>query len=1373
MESNNKFNENIENRNEKDIIINKFNDDQKEDFLNIVNNNEDKIKKEKEEKIEIKEDKKEEEKIEEKKNEKKKDEQDNDKIKSNNNIKDINNKNQQENLTIYNISDFDYNEDKESNNINEKEKNGDNKLNDNNDNKLNQNLDNQLNENNDNKLNQNGDNKLNENNDNKLNQNVENTLNENNDNTTNRKNDNKTDGNNDNTTNENNDNKTNGNIDNTLNENEEEISTSKKKENEIELNKNNITTKPITEYELNINHILKYIKSHYNYSYLFKLEYFINICISYENLSKNDKINYYNQLLKIKYSKNEKNGILMLSQFFYKLYKNDNKDKLRILIRSFYRIAKYLNDNKYFSLSNKFSEIAQKLIQDVNYRKYHVAIMKILQKNDKYFERYCDNLKKKFIEILDDKLNELTQIFNNIENEMNNSINENNIFVISKIWFLYTNHFLKVFIEKRNKQEDLKSFIEKSIEPRFLIEFEEIIKSFPVDSPITDIAIIPGLINNFNLINFKDFWKEKSDDENYVLKKDLEFNKDYILINENNWNILSDFFGYIFKVTNKYKYIKCLLLHNKLKKEDNNYSLIKKGYISIEKDSTIRNLKEKIYKCIIYETEKIKQNVFLNENENINNENKDNIMNSCLLNIFTLKKNSNILFEIIPAYKSDLPSISNPNLEQIKLLETSSINELPISKDNILIFEILENNQIPFLQMPKNICLICNKPLTDYSCSKCHLQEYCSRNCLKSSIKHLTFHKSFEQLLFEKFSLEKLFKKSLEDILPPNGNKGIIGLYNLGNTCFMNSAIQCLSNTEDLTKYCLYNCYDQEINYNNRLGSHGQLIEEYVNLIKKLWISENEEKKPINPYRFRVAVARKIPQFIPLIQQDSHEFLSLFLDNIHEDLNRISNKPYIEIKEQQINESDLTASNRWWDYHKSRENSIITDLFHGQFKNIITCPDCGKKVINYDPFMFLGLSIPSINYIIKVKVLYKRVCYFINSSIFDNTRLCVIKELALNNIPELESFKDINLIEGILLDKNKMICKFFNDEDSNNEILFHFCQKGYEICLYVKESVDYFNLYIYPAKFEKNDKKLPNILSYPLAIPVKMNSTLEEFSNLVNHELDYLLMKNNQNEGKIEILIYHYNLPSGMFSSTSCRFCNKSHNISNQPICHIFETFNKTNTIKDLFNYQKNIKTNQKIIILFGESNQFNKDVSVYLKLKNSLELSKNDELFKKVEKLSLYNCLDLFRNEERLEEEDMWYCSNCKESKRALKKMDIYKPSNYLIIQFKRFKIKSNTPVISFFLNKKIDSFIEFPINELDLRNYVIGPEKNQAIYDLYGIIEHSGGLSMGHYIAICKNSNTWINYNDSIVSIRKDKNVVTKNAYILFYKKRLLNNE
>ena len=93
-------------------------------------------------------------------------------------------------------------------------------------------------------------------------------------------------------------------------------------------------------------------------------------------------------------------------------------------------------------------------------------------------------------------------------------------------------------------------------------------------------------------------------------------------------------------------------------------------------------------------------------------------------------------------------------------------------------------------------------------------------------------------------------------------------------------------------------------------------------------------------------------------QQDAQEFLSILLDCLHEDLNRITNKPYILLEEQKPTESDLEASQRFWDLHKRRENSIIVDLFHGQFKSKITCSACGKSSITYEPFIFLGLPIP-------------------------------------------------------------------------------------------------------------------------------------------------------------------------------------------------------------------------------------------------------------------------------------------------------------------------------------------------------------------------------------------------------------------------------
>ena len=61
-------------------------------------------------------------------------------------------------------------------------------------------------------------------------------------------------------------------------------------------------------------------------------------------------------------------------------------------------------------------------------------------------------------------------------------------------------------------------------------------------------------------------------------------------------------------------------------------------------------------------------------------------------------------------------------------------------------------------------------------------------------------------------------------------------------------------------------------------------------------------------------------------------------------------------------------------------------------------------------------------------------------------------------------------------------------------------------------------------------------------------------------------------------------------------------------------------------------------------------------------------------------------------------------------------------------------------------------------------GSEKNKAIYDLYGVIEHYGSVNQGHYTAICKNDGNWVSCDDSMIKIVDSP--VSKNAYVLFYK-------
>ena len=74
----------------------------------------------------------------------------------------------------------------------------------------------------------------------------------------------------------------------------------------------------------------------------------------------------------------------------------------------------------------------------------------------------------------------------------------------------------------------------------------------------------------------------------------------------------------------------------------------------------------------------------------------------------------------------------------------------------------------------------------------------------------------------------------------------------------------------------------------------------------------NNSRDFINVFR------KEKTQFEENKQQDAHKFISILLDQLHEDLNRISNKPYIGLLEKQTNEDDITASKRWWDLYKKR-----------------------------------------------------------------------------------------------------------------------------------------------------------------------------------------------------------------------------------------------------------------------------------------------------------------------------------------------------------------------------------------------------------------------------------------------------------------------
>ncbi|KRT78925.1 Peptidase, partial [Oryctes borbonicus] len=188
--------------------------------------------------------------------------------------------------------------------------------------------------------------------------------------------------------------------------------------------------------------------------------------------------------------------------------------------------------------------------------------------------------------------------------------------------------------------------------------------------------------------------------------------------------------------------------------------------------------------------------------------------------------------------------------------------------------------------------------------------------------------------------------------LPP----GATGLQNLGNTCFMNAALQAVSNTRPLTLYFQRDL--SELNSTNPLGTKGQVAKRYAELCRDLWAGSTRSVAPI---RLRLCVTKHAPNLGGGGQHDSQELLAWLLDSLHEDLNRVPKKQFVELRDSD-GRPDAVVADEAWNQHLARDHSIITDLFYGQLKSKVTCQTCGHESVKFDPFNLLSLPLPMESY---------------------------------------------------------------------------------------------------------------------------------------------------------------------------------------------------------------------------------------------------------------------------------------------------------------------------------------------------------------------------------------------------------------------------
>uniref|UniRef100_A0A8C3GKH0 Ubiquitin carboxyl-terminal hydrolase 19 n=1 Tax=Cairina moschata TaxID=8855 RepID=A0A8C3GKH0_CAIMO len=711
---------------------------------------------------------------------------------------------------------------------------------------------------------------------------------------------------------------------------------------------------------------------------------------------------------------------------------------------------------------------------------------------------------------------------------------------------------------------------------------------------------------------------------------------------------------------------------------------------------------------------------------------------------------------------------------------------------------------------------------------------------------------------------------------------GFTGLVNLGNTCFMNSVIQSLSNTRELRDYFHDRSFESEINYNNPLGTGGRLAIGFAMLLRALWKGTHHA---FQPSKLKAIVASKASQFTGYAQHDAQEFMAFLLDGLHEDLNRIQNKPYTETVDSDGRPDEVVAEEAW-QRHKMRNDSFIVDLFQGQYKSKLVCPVCSKVSITFDPFLYLPVPLPQKQKVLTVyyfaKEPHKKPIKFLVSISKENSSAMEVLDSVAHSVrvkPEnlrlAEVIKnrfhrmflpshcldtvcptDLLLCFEVLspeLAKERVVelqvqqrpqvpsvpvakCAACQKKQLSEEEKLRRCTRCYRVgycnvacqkthwpdhkalCRpenigfpflisvpesrltyarlaqllegYARYSVSVFQPPFQLGRMSPEQGLQPlasgllqepplspavpelhpelgdgsTVRSKVLAARSSLLSLDSGFSEHVESQGDSCCEKEPSYERalKPEAAIPGYqHTPDSLSARATQFYINK------------IDAANKEYKLEDKGDAPLELTDDCSLALVWKNNERLKEFVLVESKELECVEDPGSASEAARAGHFTLEQCLNLFTKPEVLAPEEAWYCPKCKQHREASKQLMLWRLPNVLIIQLKRFSFRS------FIWRDKINDMVDFPVRSLDLSKFCIGRKGEQQLpmYDLYAVINHYGGMIGGHYTAYArlpndKNSQRsdvgWRLFDDSTVTTVDESQVVTRYAYVLFYRRR-----
>eukprot|EP00468_Gymnochlora_sp_CCMP2014_P010982 CAMPEP_0167756520 /NCGR_PEP_ID=MMETSP0110_2-20121227/9429_1 /TAXON_ID=629695 /ORGANISM="Gymnochlora sp., Strain CCMP2014" /LENGTH=1205 /DNA_ID=CAMNT_0007642635 /DNA_START=52 /DNA_END=3669 /DNA_ORIENTATION=+ len=618
------------------------------------------------------------------------------------------------------------------------------------------------------------------------------------------------------------------------------------------------------------------------------------------------------------------------------------------------------------------------------------------------------------------------------------------------------------------------------------------------------------------------------------------------------------------------------------------------------------------------------------------------------------------------------------------------------------------------------------------------------------------------------FNSGKSVKKGAgKDQLRPPTSRGVSGLRNLGNTCFMNSTLQCLSNTPIFNTFFSRGRYQQDINKVNPLGTKGRLAHAFGLLLRDIWSGNSSV---VSPNGFKKTIGQFAPRFSGYQQQDSQELLAYLLDGLHEDLNRVKKKKYTQSVEAKGRPDSVVADESWKTY-QLRNRSVIVDLFMGQLKSTVVCPNdkCRNVSVTFDPFMYLSVPFPrNSTRKILVHVAHRSPRASASYVVTVDTRnaYCdsIIKELS-----QVAEVDEKNLVLGEVY--KSMIYRYLTPDLRLESVTTRDVVVAYEVSRpkiekkFVEETAKEGKEKNEESKVddkeaESSEKKESKDTEALIELPILHSHKVEteDGRSSISSPKGFPLLALVRESGVTAKELYE------IVKETLAPYLPKNLPAEKEWLPVIRVVDKSASRLKDdgpmpCDNEKADISPGDNLLLVWP-------DVEI---LKNVLAAA-SPAKWKKVgdsnsQGIDVYDCIDQFCKQETLSKDDAWYCNKCKDFQQATKKLDLFKCPEILIIHLKRFVQRSAS------YREKISDFVDFPIKGLNLSKYIVATSTDSdAVYDLFAVSNHMGGIHGGHYTAYARNhlTNRWYLFDDSRTSEVNINSVRSRAAYVLYYRRR-----